>query len=197
MRSLQELGDRDLLMRGGEWIRFCRLFAAERGNLSNTLERAEHTRAPRRVIDAIKATVPAGSSSLGSPSAWGSELQEYKKLAEGFISSLRGRSVFFTLLGDNAFYRAPLRTALVFATSSAAGSITEAGKPKPLARFDLAAANLQPVKAIATIVTTEELLRDGGSAGEAAFSREIRGAVTDAVDSEFFSLISQSLTPLA
>jgi Phage capsid family len=197
MRSLQELGERDHLMRGFEFARLVKCYAAERGRVPNALQLAEKSRAPARVVACLKAAVTAGSTSIGSPSAWGDELTSYRQLAEGFFTSLRSRSVFFRLLGDGAFARAPMRTTLTFAVSNASGYIVGAGKPKPLSRLDLSAANLEPIRAVAQIVVSEELLRDAGPASEAAFGRELRGAVADTVDAEFFNIIGQNITPTA
>ena len=63
--------------------------------------------------------------------------------------------------------------------------------------MDFSGSNLEPSKAAAQVVVTEELLRDTGPAAEAAFGRELRGAVADAVDQKFFDLIGQSLPPIS
>jgi HK97 family phage major capsid protein len=165
--------------------------------MENALTDAEQSKAPERVRNVLKTAVTAGSSSLGSPSPWGAELTGYKQLAEGFFQSLRGRSVFFNLLGQGAFARVPMLTRLVFAVSNVSGYVVNAGRPKPLSRLDLSAANLEPVRAVAQIVVTEELLRDAGGASESAFGRELRNAVSDTVDAEFFSIVSQNVTQVA
>jgi hypothetical protein len=197
MRSLAELGQQDVLMRGGEWIRLVRHFAGARGIAANALEDALQARAPQRVTDVLRAVVTAGSSSIGSPSAWGDELVGYRQLQAGFLESLRGRSAFFRMLSDSAFARMPLRTAIAFSTSNATAYIVGAGRPKPLTKLAIAASVLEPIKACALMVVTEELLRATGTAAEATFARELRGAVSDTVDAQMFEILGQGITPQA
>ena len=190
MRSLNELAGQDAAMRGAEFCLLAKRFAAQHGSIPNALDVAEKQHTPARVREFLKAAVTAGSTSLGSPSAWGDELVGYKPLAEGFFASLRSQSVFFRLLGDAGFARTPMRTRIAMQVSSLTGSLVRPGQPKPARKFDLTAANLEPVKAAALLVCTDELLAAVGPAAEAAFGRELRGGVADTVDAAFFDIVA-------
>src|SRR5262245_6992116 len=119
MRSLQELGAMDTLQRGFEFVRAVKHFAAARGELEQAVILAQNSRAPEKTIALLKAAVGSGGPpGIGSPSAWGEQLVGFRQLQAGFFESLRGRSVFFRLLGDNAFLRIPALSRFGIATSN-------------------------------------------------------------------------------
>jgi hypothetical protein len=196
MKSMVELGERDLLQRGFDFARAVKYYAHAKGRMQDALAYAELTRKPDdRVVALLRAAVGAGSTSLGSPSPWGDELVGYRALQDGFYESLRSRSAFFRLLGDGSFSRVPMQTRVGISTTNATGWIVGAGKPVPLTRLNIAPGAMDPIKAASLMVVTEELLEAAGPAAEALFGRELRGAVADVVDREFFSIIGQGITP--
>ena len=77
--------------------------------------------------------------------------------------------------------------------TSRAGSLAPAAAV-PLGSMNFASGALEPAKACALIVVTEELLRSAAPGAEGAFGRELRGAVADCVDREFFDIIGRSVT---
>jgi HK97 family phage major capsid protein len=181
-------------MRGNEFCRVVKHYAAAKGVIPDALELAEQSRAPSRVVDVLKTQVSAASITLGSPSAWGDQLVGYRQLVNGFYEVLRGRSAFFTMLQSGALSRVPLKVRFNAATSAAGGSIVGPGQAIPLSQVNFATDTLEPAKAAALIVVTEELLRSAAPGGEAAFGRELRNAVSDVVDQHFFDLIGQAVT---
>jgi hypothetical protein len=197
MQSLAELRQHEISMDGGAFVRLAKLYGGERGNISNALAAAQRTRSPERVTEVLKSVVPAGSIAIGSPSPWGSELAGFKPMLDGFIALLRGRSVFFRLFDDRAFARVPMHSAFALQTSDATGHIVGSGKAKPVSKMDFRAAAIEPAKAVAMIVVSEELLRDTSAASEAAFGTALRGAVADVVDRQFLDVIGQGISPQA
>ena len=103
----------------------------------------------------------AGSTALGSPEPWGAQLRRsFAALQSGFLfESLRSRSVLFRLLGDAALARVPMAQSVAFLTANASAWVVGAGKPVPLSKLSLSASVLEPVKACALIVVSEELLK--------------------------------------
>jgi HK97 family phage major capsid protein len=97
--------------------------------------------------------------------------------------------VFYRLLADNAFLRVPLRTRVGLVASTATGAMVPEGAPIPVSRVTLDNLYLEPVKASALIVCTNELLQNVSAAGQQLFNRELQGAVSDAVDAAFFDMI--------
>ena len=90
-----------------------------------------------------------------------------------------------------------MRTRIAAQVTNVSGRIVRPGAPKPVSRLDLSAAVLEPVKAVAQVVVTEELLAATGPSSEATFNRMLRGGVAEVVDQEFFAIIGQNLTPRA
>ena len=99
------------------------------------------------------------------------------------------------MLQDSAFARTPMRTRIAAQVTNVSGRVVRPGAPKPVSRLDLSAAVLEPIKAVAQVVVTEELLAAAGPSSEAAFNRMLRGGVAEVVDQEFFGIIGQNLSP--
>ena len=181
MRSLQDLGDQDRSLRSVEFGHLVKSFAAARGSWAGAALIAEQTRSTPRVVEVAKAAIGAAGPGTGQ---WGSELVGYRLLASGFLDSLRSRSAFFAMLPGLA--RVPLQTRLGILTTNATAWIVGAGKPIPLSKLAFAAGpSLDPIRAAALIVVTDELLRSTAPGAEASFNRELRGAVADVVDNTF------------
>jgi hypothetical protein len=118
---------------------------------------------------------------------------DYRFVVSAFIESLRTRSVFARLL-DGGMTRIPLHTRAGVASSNATGWIVNEGKPKPLSQIVLSSQYLSPVKAVALVVVTEEMVRDISGPGQAFFSRELKSAISDVIDAKFFEVLSDSLS---
>jgi hypothetical protein len=200
MRSLAELGDQDRFMRGIEFCRLAKHFAAGGGNWWGVVEAAERSGAPERVIAAAKhmnsvartkAAVGAAGPLAGQ---WGSALiGPFNQLAQAFLDGLRSRSAFLAMLPN--FVRIPLNTIVAIQTADATGWIVGAGKPVPLSKLALTNATVEPIKAAAMVVTTEELLRDASPGAESAFNRALRAAVVDTVDRTALAALASGIVP--
>ncbi len=119
-------------------------------------------------------------------------LADIRAVTAAFISVLRNSSVFYRLL-DGEMVRVPLQKRIGIATADASGFIVGEGNPVPVSRLDVTKAQLQPFKAAALIVMTEELLE--ATTSEKHISRELRRGVTAAVDGKFFSEMVDGSTP--
>ena len=128
--------------------------------------------APERALRIIKAPVGAGTTTDSDLGAYGLSI---------IADSLRTRSVFYRLLADSAFIRAPVRTRVGMATSTATAAVVPEGEAIPVSRVTLGNVLLEPVKASALIVVTDTLLRDVSAGGQSLFNRELAGAISDAV----------------
>lgn len=162
-----------------QFIEYARAIAVGRGASPQAMffanSRAWHTSA----LACTKAAVDAGST---DPANWGSALATYAELAAAFATSLRGRSALDTLAPS--MRRLPLRTRVAAMTVAIAAGLTAEGAPKPLRRGTIAEATLEPKKATALVVLSDELVRFADSN---MLAQELRGAVSDASDEQFFA----------
>ncbi|MDX0760002.1 phage major capsid protein [Sinorhizobium medicae] len=150
---------------------------------------AEARKSSPRVIRFLeKAAVGAGSMTDGN---FGEILADWRISSSAFFTSLRNRSIFFRLL-DSGFRRVPLDTPIGMVSASATGWIVGQGQPIPMSKLTLGGPSLQSIKACALIVVTNEVARAMDDASYNLVNVELRGAVSDIVDAEFFSLIMDS-----
>ena len=199
MKSLEELGDQDRFTRGIEFCRLAKHFAANNGQWTSAAATVEMSRPPERVIEAAKsmasARTKAATGAAGPlPGQWGSALVgPFNQFAQAFLDSLRSRSAFLAMLPS--FNRVPLQTIVAIQTADASGWIVNAGAPVPLSKLALTNATLEPIKACAMVVTTQELLRDASPGAESAFNRALRAAVADTVDRTALAALSSGIVP--
>jgi HK97 family phage major capsid protein len=81
-------------------------------------------------------------------------------------------------------------------SSTPTGAVTAEGKATPVSKVVINNVQLVPSKVTALIVCTDELLTRVDAAGQALFSRELLGAISDAVDAAFVSTIATGVTPI-
>ncbi|WP_327205887.1 phage major capsid protein [Rhizobium beringeri] len=161
-----------------------RYLLAARGDGVAAHALAANARAPSRVLNILSKAAVDGITTDGG----GEALVDISVAQSAFFGSLRTRSVFFRML-DQGFRRVPLRTHLGIVSASATAWIVGEGDPKPLSRLTLSNPALVPQKAVALIVTTDEIARDTSAAGQSLISQELRAAVADTVDEAFFDTI--------
>jgi HK97 family phage major capsid protein len=143
--------------------------------------------APERVQRIVKSPIGAGTTTDSDLGAYGISIGTWS-------DSLRTRSVFYRLLADSAFTRAPVRTRVGMMTSTATGAMVPEGESVPVSRATLANILLAPTKVSALIVVTDTLLHDVSAAGQSLFNRELGGAISDAVDAAFLAMIVSTST---
>jgi hypothetical protein len=136
-----------------------------------------------------KSAVSVGGIDTGT---WGSALAPYQESSAGFVQSLAPFSAFDRILSDGGFTRAPLRTRVVFASSSSIGSTVSEGTPKPLGALSFSYENLTAHKAIAEVAFTDELALSMSPASTSKIQTDLAKEVAKATDEKFLEIISES-----
>lgn len=136
---------------------------------------AEQNGAPDRVVRILKSgTLPAGTTTVSDWAA--AAMGDYGASISAYFESLRTTAVFFRLLADRALRIVPLHQRAGIIAGSASGWIVGEGKPAPLSKMTLRNGMLDPVRAAAQIVLTDELWRNVSTSGQLALGRELKGA---------------------
>ncbi len=118
-----------------------------------------------------------------------------RRMTTAFFESLRTESVFARLVADRALKRIPLRTRIAASTYAGVGRTIAETMPKPVMKFTLGDGQLEPKKAIAIIVVSEELVAMDESAQAINFvTNETKAAAASAVDADFVAGIVDSNT---
>jgi len=113
------------------------------------------------------------------------DMVDMQIIVGAFVQQVRNQSVFYRLL--DGMVRVPFRTRVSLVGADATAWIVGEGKPIPVSRLSLNALRLDPTKAAALIVVTEELLNSTQS--ERNLSLALRRAIAVAVDRRFFSTV--------
>src|SRR6202035_4835601 len=92
-----------------------------------------------------------------SDATWAGALVAYQTVSAGFVESLRSISAYDAMLPN--LRRIPPFTRAAIVTAGASGALTAEAKWKVISRLQLTADNIAPLKALAVLVITEELLR--------------------------------------
>jgi hypothetical protein len=162
---------------------------AQKSSFDDAVHWIAANRAPEQAQRIYKASIGAGST---TNSTLGSE-----GIAIGpFSDAMRTVSAFFRILSDNGFTRVPMETRVGMVTSSPTAGVVAEGAGIPVSRVTLNNVLLQPIKAAALIVVTNELLLNVSAAGQACFSRELQSVVAAAVDTAFVDVIDTGTTPI-
>ena len=154
---------------------------------------AAANRAPERVQRILKSgAIPAGTT---SDADWaGNAMGDYNASIIAFFESLRTTSVFFRLLADNALRRVPLRQRVGIISGGSTGWIIGEGEAARLSKMTLRNGVLEPVRAAAMTILTDELWRNVSTSGQLSLVRELKGSVALVVDAKFLELIFDSST---
>ncbi len=141
----------------------------------------------------MKTAVDPGGTTEGN---WAAPLGDYAAVSAAWLESLRPVSVFDRLLADG-IVRVPLKTRIIIVTGGITGyGITEA-HVKPISSLSLDADTIEPRKAVATIVISNELAKFATPASEKLFNSELRKGVAAATDLVFLSGLAVGVTPSA
>lgn len=181
----------------GTFMRLARMQMKYRGETQEALHREE--RLPPRTQNILRNWVkiqsfPFEQRSAVSPLAISAELSDYQQIVQAFNLSLRSLSVFDAILNGGMIV-APLRSRGFTVTTGISGSVPSENTIKPLSSLVLGTSLVEPKKAVAIIVATEELFRQPGA--EALFSSELTGAVVAATDAVFLAGLIAATTPTA
>jgi len=138
----------------------------------------------QRVGDRVKAAVAGGS--VGDPN-WAGSFTPASALASAFAESLRNSSVFDRMMADSAFLSVPMRQVVGTVVLGATAGPAEEGRGKPVTKLSVTAPRLVERKVAGIMVITDELAKATSRAANAMFARELRAAVTVAMNSDFLS----------
>jgi len=139
----------------------------------------------------LKAAVSAGR--LGDD-GFGSILADWRVASGAFFGSLRTASVFFRLW-DSGGRRVPTQTRLGIVSSNATAWSRNEGQPIPITTLTLTGPSITLHDAASMIVMTREVAENMSAEANNLVATELRGAVAQTVDVEFFDLIMDSGTP--
>jgi HK97 family phage major capsid protein len=134
-----------------------------------------------------------GASSLGDDDS-GEILADWRIASGAFFSSLRTQSVFFRLL-DSGMRRVPLRTRLGVVSLDASAYVVGEGAAVPISKLTLSQPSLEPTQAAIIIIVTSEVAEHLSAAASHVVNAEMRAALAETVDTEFFNLLIDSNTP--
>lgn len=170
------------------WIARARAIGTKMGHLGNAANWAAANGAPSRVVELIKAPIGAGSTTDSNLGTYGISIGQW-------TDSAKNRSVFYRLLSDGAFVRMPMYVAVGITVATTSGYLVGEGAATPVGKVRLSNIQLQPKKAQALIIFTNELLNDVSAPGQQLFNRELLSAVSDAVDEAFLTPLIDTGSP--
>lgn len=191
MTIAQQIGrlnhDIELTARAGEYVRVAMSLAAG-GGYAAGMQHAKSVGVADRAIEFMqKAAV--------SPLTMSDPLSQSTLIA-AFIDSLRNIGAFDTMLASG-MVRVPLKTKVALSTIAATAFVVGQGVAKRLTKLTLEGNELDPAKAVAMIVVSEELARSTASSAIALFGTALRSAVAAVTDAEFISIITSGISPIA
>jgi Phage capsid family len=175
--------------RAGEFIQLARCWAAAKGSPTNAVHEAERRRVAPRVVEILKAATDPGT--LGD-ATWGANLTPFDGLAAAFVESLRNVDVFDTMLPS--MRRVPLTAAASVISLGASGASVDEGSWKRIDALEVGTSGpLTPRKAVAVVVTSNDLWRSIAADAQALIRRELQAAVAHVTDEEFLSVVSNGV----
>lgn len=167
-----------------------RMLAIGGGGFHHAALAAEAHDASPAVKQVIKAVVAAGSTSTLS------ELSGTGSVVNSWAATLAAQSVFARMFSDGAFITTPFERRFGAASGSlVGGDIIDQGKPIPLSPIALDGDILQPIKAAAMLVMTDQAWRDASEAGLSLITQLLADSIAKSVDTSFFALVND-LSPI-
>ena len=152
---------------------------------------AESIGAKGRVLDAVKAAVPAHAVTDDDLTG----LVDARYITTQFIPFLGRSSAFYYLFDAGGMNRVPLRTRVSWTTATATAFVVGEGAAVPVSRVGVDGLGVQRRRVSSLIILTDKMLRSMGVSGEGLISREIRRGMAKAVDEVFFDVAIDSATP--
>jgi HK97 family phage major capsid protein len=168
--------------------------ARSRGDVLQALRLAEAAPVGQRsdrVTTVLRAAVSAGTMSGAD---WAAPLAGLTTMSTEFLNTLR--PVSFAILLSSVWRKVPLAVRVLSNSAIMIGGLTGEAKVKPAGAFTLKDGALQPKKATAFIVVSDEAIRSADAAGVAFLSAELKVAVASALDEAVTGLLRLGLTPI-
>lgn len=171
--------------------KLARCIAASDGSVFHARDIAVQSRAVPDVQAVLKSAVEAATL---DPSSWSSGVEQYQMLVQAFTDSLRSWSAYDAMRGS--MMTVPLRSKVALMTTAPSASIVGEAQHKPLTSmaFDLSDA-IEPVKAVAMVACTKELLRFALPGSTELFDAALAQAVAESTDKYFLAAMVDETTP--
>ena len=179
--------------RAGHVPMIARLILMGKGEIGALPAIARQRGIPDHVVTMVRSAVAAGDTAPGN---WGALLGDYANASAAFLESLRPISVFDHLLG-NGMRRVPLKTNIRVITGNVTGHGVNSSSVKPISSLSVDAEMLEPQKAIAMVIISDELARFATPGSEQLFNNELRKAAAAATDQVFLAGLAADETPTA
>jgi HK97 family phage major capsid protein len=172
----------------GDFFELARLLALSRGNVLHALDTGKKNNARARVLNILQKTAVTGAAVAD----WGA-IADYKIVSTAFSESLRTLSVFDAILPY--MVPAPLRSRGVTVTTGITGATVNESQVKLISKLVLGSSLVEPSKAAAIIVVSQELLKLSDPAANGLFNTELQKAVVAATDLTFLTALIAATTP--
>ena len=199
MTIAQQLGDLnaryEMTQRACEFGEIAKCMLATRGKLfEGRLEK--HSPRVAQIIGSDGATaVITKAASAALTSANSQALADYRGLAAAFLSSLASVGVFDRLL-NGGMRKIPIGFATAGqVTATVTGGYTSEGSAKAVSKLSLASQLVDPLKAAALLIVSQELAKFQASEAGSLINQELRYAAARAVDAQFLAVASAGVTP--
>jgi hypothetical protein len=153
-------------------------------------EARDHAKA-ERASERVQAILQKAAVSGGGLDNW-SAIGDYTNISSAFLESLRGVSVFDSILA-NGMVRVPLRSRGFSITTGITGSVVPERSVKPISSLVLGSQLVEPRKAASIVIVTKELADFSGAMQ--LFSAELVKGTVSATDTHFLSALISATTP--
>ena len=164
--------------RSNEFIGACRYLLQARGR-HEAAEIAERGNATRGVVEILRSAVDHGTT---TDADFASPLTPY---SSAFAQTLVGLNAFDTILAANAFQQNAAKNRITSVVVGASGDVVAESVAKPISRFTLGQATLEPSKTTCIVVVTDEVAKLAGAAAFAWLSDQMRNGLARATDLKF------------
>jgi hypothetical protein len=183
LKSLQELGAQDRVLRLNDFAKYARLLAVNRGNVGNAVDMARQEGVHQAVVELLQRSPVTAGGAGGAGDAWGEQTTAQRLVLSAFASALAHRSIFARMASDRAIVAVPLGTNVGFiASSSRTATTVTPGGAVPLTMMNAAARSVTRQKAAAACALTLEFMRENAGAAEQIIVRLLRDDVAAAID---------------
>jgi hypothetical protein len=160
--------------------------------LQDALEHAEQSNNPR-AVQVLKAAVNAGT--LMSP-GWAGSASGVAEAQSAFLATLRGVSIFDTLLPD--MVRVPnVPTMIRVNTQAIVGVTTGEARARPITRLQFVTADWPLFNSQAIVVLSDSVMEMFEQEAIDLVERELRAGVVAATDAQFLAQLASGITPIA
>jgi hypothetical protein len=183
LKSLQELGAQDRVLRLTDFAKYARLLATNKGNVANATDMARREGVHQAVVELLQRSPITAGGAGGVGDAWGEQTVAQRLVLSAFASALGHRSVFARMVADRAIVAVPLGTDVGFiASSNRTATTVTPGGAVPLTMMNAAVRSVTRQKAAGACAMTTELMRDNAGAAEQIIIRLLRDDVAAAID---------------